>query len=54
MVVPDDGRIGILDVPPYLEFKAFEEQKNLPNSRRSPKENISLNGNAVRTYLRIR
>ena len=28
-VVADDGRIGIFDVRPYLEFEAFEELKDI-------------------------
>lgn len=28
-VVADDGRIGIFDVRPYLEYEAFEELKDI-------------------------
>lgn len=27
-IVSDDGRVGIFDVAPYLEFEAFSELKN--------------------------
>ena len=30
-IVTDDGRIGIFDVTPYLEFEAFTDLKNQNN-----------------------